>query len=59
VNLPGLARIGQLTGWRRPAGEQAGPAAGRRLAILMWFLAIPLGLLLDRRRPADAARYVA
>jgi uncharacterized membrane protein len=30
-----------------------------RLAILMWFLAISLGLLLDRRRPADAARYVS
>jgi hypothetical protein len=25
----------------------------------MWFLAIPLGMLLGRRRPADAARYVA
>ena len=30
-----------------------------RLAIVMWFLAIPLGMLLDRRRPAEAARYVA
>jgi uncharacterized membrane protein len=30
-----------------------------RLAILMWFLAIPLGMLLSRRRPADASRYVA
>jgi uncharacterized membrane protein len=30
-----------------------------RLAIAMWFLAIPLGMLLNRRRPADAARYVA
>ena len=30
-----------------------------RVAILMWFLAIPLGQLLNRRRPADASRYVA
>jgi uncharacterized membrane protein len=30
-----------------------------RLAIVMWFLAIPLGMLLSRRRPAAAARYVA
>ncbi|HET9557338.1 MAG TPA: hypothetical protein VFS70_09380 [Actinomycetota bacterium] len=29
------------------------------LAIVMWLLAIPLGMLLGRRRPADAARYVA
>jgi uncharacterized membrane protein len=29
------------------------------VAILMWFLAIPLGQLLNRRRPADASRYVA
>jgi uncharacterized membrane protein len=29
------------------------------LAIVMWFLAIPLGMFLGRRRPADAARYVA
>ena len=30
-----------------------------RLAILLWFLAIPLGMLLDRYRPAGAERYVA
>jgi TMEM175 potassium channel family protein len=30
-----------------------------RLAVVMWFLAIPLGMLLSRRRPADASRYVA
>jgi uncharacterized membrane protein len=30
-----------------------------RLAIVMWFLAVPLGMLLSRRRPADAAQYVA
>jgi uncharacterized membrane protein len=30
-----------------------------RLAIVMWFLAIPLGMLLSGGRPADAARYVA
>jgi|Tabmets5t2r1_1033131.scaffolds.fasta_scaffold05448_4 uncharacterized membrane protein len=29
-----------------------------RLAILLWFLAIPLGRLLDRRRPQGAERYV-
>jgi uncharacterized membrane protein len=29
------------------------------LAIVMWFLAIPLGMGLGRRRPAEAARYVA
>jgi uncharacterized membrane protein len=30
-----------------------------RLAILVWFLAIPLGRLLDRRRPEGADRYLA
>jgi hypothetical protein len=29
------------------------------LAILMWFLAIPLGMLLNRHRPVGAERYVA
>jgi uncharacterized membrane protein len=29
------------------------------LAILVWFLAFPLGRLLDRRRPEDARRYLA
>jgi uncharacterized membrane protein len=30
-----------------------------RLSIAVWFLAIPLGRLLDRRRPAGAERYLA
>ena len=30
-----------------------------RLAIVMWFLAIPLGMALGRRRPAAASQYVA
>jgi hypothetical protein len=30
-----------------------------RLAILMWFLAIPLGMVLGRYRPEGAARYMA
>jgi uncharacterized membrane protein len=30
-----------------------------RLAIAVWFLSVPLGRLLDRRRPAGAERYLA
>jgi hypothetical protein len=74
VNLPGLARIGQRGRRGRAAGEQAGGAPGREgllpaglglgqdlqdLAVLLWFLAIPLGRLLDRRRPAGSDRYLA
>ena len=35
------------------------PFVSPRLAVLLWFLAIPLGRLLDRRRPAGADRYLA
>ena len=30
-----------------------------RLAVLVWFLAIPLGRLLDRRLPEGAEQYLA
>ncbi|HEV3495229.1 MAG TPA: hypothetical protein VHA34_02645 [Actinomycetes bacterium] len=30
-----------------------------QLAVVVWFLAIPLGRLLDRRLPAGARRYLA
>jgi hypothetical protein len=30
-----------------------------QLAIVVWFLAIPLGRLLDRRLPQGAERYLA
>lgn len=30
-----------------------------QLAVVLWFLAIPLGRLLDRRRPAGSDRYLA
>ena len=33
--------------------------ASPRLAIALWFLAIPLGMFLGRRRPPEAARYLA
>jgi hypothetical protein len=29
------------------------------LAIALWFLAIPLGMVLNRYRPVEAARYLA
>ena len=31
----------------------------RFMAIALWFLAIPLGMFLGRRRPPEAARYLA
>ena len=30
-----------------------------RLAVVLWFLAIPLGRLLDRRRPEGSEQYLA